>query len=341
MTPETKDRLVAVVAMWRERSAWIPFPNSGASHRSVEMSGVESCADELEKVLAQMDETPAPAERDEEMSDTRTHSIERTSPKGGPFLGTCRYCSRINLPMSAATEHCPMAPTQDVQIIDTLAAPADARTTEPEESCAACNGTGGIPIGSIAENRTERCEKCDGFGLAAVPAPPVALTKATTNDDLRGLIQHYEDCLAGGDTTITLCCDLYGLLADTRELLSLRDEKDCGERDTSKCRVGGMCWRHGRERDREINMAHQRARWEEQATITRLEDELSALRLRETEARELLKGVTDLVDDAETVLMMAERQGNSQEEKDDIDARVASIEAREDAIRAYLVKGTR
>jgi hypothetical protein len=49
-----------------------------------------------------------------------THGIERTSPKGGPFLGMCRYCGAENLPMRAALEPCPKAPTQDAQIIDAL-----------------------------------------------------------------------------------------------------------------------------------------------------------------------------------------------------------------------------
>lgn len=34
------------------------------------------------------------------------HHIERTSPKGGPFLGTCRLCGKPNLPMSAVHEDC-------------------------------------------------------------------------------------------------------------------------------------------------------------------------------------------------------------------------------------------
>jgi hypothetical protein len=34
------------------------------------------------------------------------HAIERTSPKGGPFLGTCMRCGRTGLPMSAVTEPC-------------------------------------------------------------------------------------------------------------------------------------------------------------------------------------------------------------------------------------------
>jgi len=35
-----------------------------------------------------------------------THAIERTSPKGGPFLGTCMRCGRKNLSMGNALEEC-------------------------------------------------------------------------------------------------------------------------------------------------------------------------------------------------------------------------------------------
>jgi len=34
------------------------------------------------------------------------HAIERTSPKGGPFLGTCMRCGRTDLPGSAVAEPC-------------------------------------------------------------------------------------------------------------------------------------------------------------------------------------------------------------------------------------------
>lgn len=36
----------------------------------------------------------------------KTHSLERTNPKGQPFIGTCRLCGAPNLPMSAAREYC-------------------------------------------------------------------------------------------------------------------------------------------------------------------------------------------------------------------------------------------
>jgi hypothetical protein len=38
------------------------------------------------------------------MSDT--HALQRTSPKGQPFVGTCYKCGRTGLPWSAVKEEC-------------------------------------------------------------------------------------------------------------------------------------------------------------------------------------------------------------------------------------------
>lgn len=38
--------------------------------------------------------------------EARHHAIERTSPKGGPFVGTCMLCGKTGLPASAALERC-------------------------------------------------------------------------------------------------------------------------------------------------------------------------------------------------------------------------------------------
>jgi len=35
-----------------------------------------------------------------------THALERTSPKGGPFLGCCVKCGRQNLRAKAVFEEC-------------------------------------------------------------------------------------------------------------------------------------------------------------------------------------------------------------------------------------------
>ena len=36
-----------------------------------------------------------------------THALRRTSPKGGPFIGTCYLCGRTGLAMGAALDPCP------------------------------------------------------------------------------------------------------------------------------------------------------------------------------------------------------------------------------------------
>lgn len=40
------------------------------------------------------------------MTIAKTHAIERTSPKGEPFRGTCYQCGKTDLPMSAALMYC-------------------------------------------------------------------------------------------------------------------------------------------------------------------------------------------------------------------------------------------
>jgi hypothetical protein len=52
-----------------------------------------------------------------------THGLERTSPKGGPFVGRCIYCGQVGLPMRAALEPCEKAPRQDQQVLDALKPP--------------------------------------------------------------------------------------------------------------------------------------------------------------------------------------------------------------------------
>lgn len=51
---------------------------------------------------------------------TRTHGLERTSPKGEPFLGRCVYCGQEGLTMRAAQEPCDKAPAQDQQVLDAI-----------------------------------------------------------------------------------------------------------------------------------------------------------------------------------------------------------------------------
>jgi hypothetical protein len=52
-----------------------------------------------------------------------THGLERTSPKGGPFVGRCIYCGQTGLPMRAALEPCEKAPSQDQQVLNALKPP--------------------------------------------------------------------------------------------------------------------------------------------------------------------------------------------------------------------------
>lgn len=56
-----------------------------------------------------------------------THLIDRTSPMGGPFRGTCRYCGATELPASAATLECPAATeaglTSDETVVDAIREP--------------------------------------------------------------------------------------------------------------------------------------------------------------------------------------------------------------------------
>lgn len=36
-----------------------------------------------------------------------SHSLSRTSPKGGPFIGTCTKCGTKDIPLDQMHEHCP------------------------------------------------------------------------------------------------------------------------------------------------------------------------------------------------------------------------------------------
>jgi hypothetical protein len=51
-----------------------------------------------------------------------THALIRTSPKGGPFIGTCTKCGIRDLPLSRAGEECvnPAGLTSGESLIATL-----------------------------------------------------------------------------------------------------------------------------------------------------------------------------------------------------------------------------
>jgi hypothetical protein len=53
---------------------------------------------------------------------SQSHAIERTSPKGGPFVGTCRLCGTPNLTFASMVEECPnqRGLTQDQALIETI-----------------------------------------------------------------------------------------------------------------------------------------------------------------------------------------------------------------------------
>jgi hypothetical protein len=61
------------------------------------------------------------------------HAIERTSPMGGPFIGTCRLCGTPNLRMGDALKECPnqRGLSADEALLELLDQPEDvARTTK-------------------------------------------------------------------------------------------------------------------------------------------------------------------------------------------------------------------
>jgi hypothetical protein len=56
-----------------------------------------------------------------------SHLIDRTSPKGEAFAGTCRYCREGGLPMSAVALPCPSAPAGNQPVLDALDPPMAGR----------------------------------------------------------------------------------------------------------------------------------------------------------------------------------------------------------------------
>lgn len=63
----------------------------------------------------------------------RYHAIERTSPKGQPFIGTCRLCGTPNLPAKAALDECPnqRGLTAEEALIETID-PLGTRAATPQ-----------------------------------------------------------------------------------------------------------------------------------------------------------------------------------------------------------------
>lgn len=52
----------------------------------------------------------------------KTHNIERMSPKGGPFIGTCRLCGKPGLTSGQANEFCanPRSVTDSDSLLDAI-----------------------------------------------------------------------------------------------------------------------------------------------------------------------------------------------------------------------------
>lgn len=50
------------------------------------------------------------------------HSLRRTSPKGGPFIGICVNCGTPNLTMTQAREDCPnqRGVTEDQAVVEAI-----------------------------------------------------------------------------------------------------------------------------------------------------------------------------------------------------------------------------
>jgi hypothetical protein len=88
-------------------------------------------ADELDVAAAFYERYGGAASRPRPQEEHMTHGLERTSPKGGPFLGQCRYCGQADLPMSAALDRCESAPSQDQQVIDAIEGAASPPPQEP------------------------------------------------------------------------------------------------------------------------------------------------------------------------------------------------------------------
>jgi hypothetical protein len=60
------------------------------------------------------------------MSDFDRHSLARTSPKGGPFIGTCTKCGQTDLPVEAVSWRCvnPANITQDEALMMAIRGPS-------------------------------------------------------------------------------------------------------------------------------------------------------------------------------------------------------------------------
>ena len=56
------------------------------------------------------------------MTIARNHNLKRTSPKGTPFVGTCRLCGQTGLTFADMSKDCPnqRGLTQDEALIEAI-----------------------------------------------------------------------------------------------------------------------------------------------------------------------------------------------------------------------------
>ena len=109
-----------------------------------------------------------------------THAIERTSPKGGPFRGTCRKCGARDLGTGAALEACPSdGVVSDEQILlDMIAGPSEPQPDPRDEVIARLVEENNWQIKARAQHWLRRTisapedaaveEICEKYGYGAV-----------------------------------------------------------------------------------------------------------------------------------------------------------------------------
>lgn len=114
-----------------------------------------------------------------------THGLERTSPKGQPFIGRCIYCGAEGLRPSAALQSCDRAPSQDQQILDAVRGPeaASSPLLDPQGQAELrgyrCPGCARAFYVEGADN-ADRCPVC-GDTLIWQMAGPFAMPKAASS----------------------------------------------------------------------------------------------------------------------------------------------------------------
>lgn len=167
MTPETKDRLVKLVEAFKAFAAMKARDAADCvatdRERAVKLWAAsdqqDEDANELASIVAQMDETPAPAPAD---------------------FPRCHHCREV-MPVSGL-RRCAASSGRSDCVGDRVAAPADAPATEPRK-CRKCRKCGISPSDPYCGVHCPVDHVGHDF-VAAVPAPPVA-EKSTCPDPRR------------------------------------------------------------------------------------------------------------------------------------------------------------